>query len=686
MIRYLTLLFCLCLTIQVHSQEDFTFCDQVIALSQLTQKEHYAPKTINDSLSVGVYNLFLEQLDENNNFFTQNYIDIFSEDKYKIDDYILNEDCSFIQKYTEALETCIMSSKAIVESLNNEVFDYSGTDTLYFSSANKFKYFKNYEDSKHFWSKRLRYEILSNIVEKDTMLSVLESKFSELESELKPKIIQNQLCLLDELLHKNGGLKRFVEESFLNSYMKYHDPNSSFFNNSDKSIFESSVANSYLTFGITTSKNNEGDIVISHITPGSVAFSQGQFEVNDVIKSLKAKDIILDTFCVSNDDITAFTNDEKYNTITFKIKKQDGSILDIELTKAEAKVEENTINGYIIDQKTNVGYISIPSFYTDMESNDGLGLANDVAKEIYKLQKENIEGLIIDLRFNGGGSMREAGELSSMFINRGPLSVLKYKNNEIFTVRDGNKGSLFRKPVIVMINHFSASASELFAGVLQDYNRAVIVGSPSHGKASVQIVLPLNENNEDLGFSKLTIEKFYRVTGKSHQSIGIIPDVVLPSLYDDFNTSERFEKFALHNDTVSVEVKHFPQQKFPLETIAAKSKERVLNSNSFKAVKTLNAKVVSEYINKNTKYPLTLQNVYKENDDYNKAWQEFYAITDNNTSLLSVKNSKYTEAKLKSNPSRVDSNNEVLNDLKKDIYLEEAYNILIDVINANASN
>src|SRR5690606_9880516 len=384
-----------------------------------------------------------------------------------------------------------------------------------------------------YWNKRLRYLIISEAIDRDSVWSSLDKNFKTLEKELKPKIIQNQLCLIDEMLQKNGSLDVMVQELFLNAFTSYQDPNSSFFNDVDKTLFEASVSNSQLTFGITTTKNKDGDIVIAHISPGSPASLNGNFEDNDIIKSLTAKKQVLETYCVSNDDITAFISDEKNNTIIFKLKKQNGSIQDVELINSILKVEENTTTGYVLQSTTNVGYIKIPGFYTDLESPNGLGLANDVAKELYKFDKEDIKGLILDLRFNGGGSMKEAADLSGMFINRGPLAILKFNNGETFTVKDMNRGSLFQKPIVILIDNFSASASELFAAAMQDYNRAVIVGSPSHGKSSAQVILPLDEEGT-LGFTKLTTEAFYRVTGKSHQSIGVTPDIVLPSLHDNF--------------------------------------------------------------------------------------------------------------------------------------------------------
>ena len=669
----------------LQSQSSSDFCEQLTALQKIVETSHYKPKPLNDSLSKGVFELFLSSLDDNKTIFTDSDIALFKVDELQIDDYIQANDCSFIDKYSTTLQKRLDASKSIIESLKEVSLDYSGKDTLYFYSKTKAKFFTNEADSKSYWNKRLRYLIISEAIDQDTVWSSLEKNFKTLEKDLKPKIIQNQLCLINEKLQKNGRLNIMVQELFLNAFTSYQDPNSSFFNNVDKTLFEASVSNNQLTFGITTTKNKEGDIVIAHISPGSPASLNGNFEDNDIIKSLTAKKQVLETYCVSNEDITAFISDEKNNTIIFKLKKQNGSIQDVELTKSILKVEENTVTGYVLQNTANVGYIKIPGFYTDLESPNGLGLANDVAKELYKFDKEDIKGLILDLRFNGGGSMREAADLSGMFINRGPLSILKYSNGETFTVKDMNRGSLFQKPIIVLIDSYSASAFEFFAAAMQDYNRTVIIGSPSHGKSSAQIILPLDAEG-DLGFTKLTTEAFYRVSGKSHQSFGVIPDVILPSLYDDFKTNELYSKYALLNDSVSVNLKHLPLESLPINELQSLSKKRIVNHKGFDAMKKMNKTILDTYIHPDFQYTLTPKNVFNYFNDYNEVWKTFADELSAIQPKITAKNSAATDELLQYNEKDNVLNSELLKDISTDIYIEEAYHILTDLINLKPTN
>ena len=665
-----------------YSQSKPLFCDQVKALKNVIEENHYQPKVVDDSLSAHVFDLFLHSLDEDKRLLTKNDIAILKKDRLSIDNYLENNSCEFIDKYASILNERIENSKIIISNLESENFDYSGKDTLRFKTEATFKYFKNDKAIKRYWSKRLRYNILYTLVENDLVLGNLKSDFKTLESDLKQKLIQKELCKLEELQNRLGSVDNFVKEAFLNAYLQYHDPNSSFFNASEKEMFENSLSNDQLSFGIITAKNDNGDIIIVHITPGSAAFNAGGFEVNDVIKSLSTTSEILETYCVSNQDVMAFTSDQNHNTVTFKIKKQNGTVQAIELTKTKTKTEENTVSGYIIEDKSKVGYINIPSFYSDLESPNGLGLANDVAKELYKLQKENIEGLILDLRFNGGGSMKEAADLSGMFINRGPLSILRYSNGETYTIKDLNRGALFTKPIVVLVNNYSASASEFFAASMQDYNRAIIVGSTTHGKASAQVILPLDAN-EALGFSKLTVEKFYRVTGQSHQAQGVVPDIILPNLYDGFNTQEEFTAYALKNDSIKG-IKKYPKLKqLPIEQLNKQSLTRVNNNSKFDAVKQLNQLIIKNYFELDTEYLLTLDNVYREMTSYKNQWKTINTPLENHRSAFTIKNTEYTSEVISYNDDKKTINQTILKDLKNDIYIEEAQAILQDLLNLN---
>ncbi len=667
------------LSANTYAQSNPPFCDQMAALKSLIESQHFNPKPLDDSLSVGVYKLFIKRLDEDKVLFNDADIAIFKEDALKFDDYIRVKDCGFIQKYIKTLRYRIAETKQIIDSYRDSAFDYAGKDTLKYYRTKESGYFDDDAAMRKYWSKRLRFEILSKVVEEDSILSRLELNFKILEKEVRPQVFEKLSCQLDEIENANGGLERFVMETFLNAYTNYQDPNTTFFNDTDKTMFENSVSTSMMTFGLYTDKNEEGEIVVSYLTPGGAAYFEGSIEEGDEIRSLSSGTATVETNCISNEEIIAFLTDKNHNRVTFRIKKKDGTVKSINLSKKADKAVENLTRGYIMSKEFPVGYISIPSFYTDFESPNGMGVANDVAKEIYKLKKENIRGLIIDLRFNGGGSMQEASQLCGMFIDRGPVSILKYRSGETFTLRDLNRGTLFNKPIVIIVNSYSASASEFFSSVMQDYNRAVIVGTPSYGKSSMQTIVPLNEKQRELGFCKITTDLFYRVTGKSNQSKGVIPDIFFPSMYNGLEINEQFIDFALPNDSVHVTVKHKPKRMIPTKLLREKSEYRMYNDEGFQKIKRLNKILLSNYIQKDTVYSLTLKNVFEDLNGYNELWKEFIDYFENRKGVLTVKNTASTKEILEYNNDDKKVNALSMDEISNDLFIEEAFNIIADM-------
>ena len=664
-------------------QSDALFCEQLESLNILISNYHYSPKQIDDSLSKGVYKLFVKRLDEENVLFTDKDLAVFRADSLMLDDYILAKNCDFIGKYIQTLKDRLGETKQVIDSYRNTEFNYQGVDTLKYYRTKESGYFDDEAARDRYWSKRIRFEILSKLSEDDDDLSRIEANFAQLEKEARPIIFEKLQCQLDEIHNTEGGLERFVMETFLNAFTNYHDPNSTFFNNADKSMFEDSVSTTTMSFGLYTDKNEDGEIVISYITPGGAAQFEGTLEEGDVIRSLASGTAIVETNCISNEEIVAFLSDTNHKRVVFRVKKKDGSITSVTLSKKADKPAENLTRGYVMSKEFPVGYISIPSFYTNFESPHGMGVANDVAKEIYKLKKEKVEGLIIDLRFNGGGSMKEATDLCGMFIDRGPVSILKYRSGETFTLRDANRGTVFNKPVVIIVNSYSASASEFFSSLMQDYNRAVIVGSPTYGKSSMQTIVALDETKEDLGFCKLTTDLFYRVTGKSNQSRGVVPDIEFPSMYNGLEINEEYLDFALPNDSISISVKHKPGKKIAVKQLREKSEYRMSRDEGFRKIKNLNEKLLKSYIKRDTVYSLTLKNVFRDLNGYNELWKDFMNYFEDRKGTLSVQNTSSTEEVLRNNEDAKQLNAFSMDDIGNDIFIEEAFHIIADIRKMN---
>lgn len=674
----ITLIFALSVSICL-SQNTEQFCNTFFNLQKVVFEQHYQPKTINDSLSSGVYRLFLEALDTDKDFYLQQDINLFEADKLSLDDYILNQDCSFITKYSDSLQNRITANINYLKTLKNVTLDYNNKYKLQFIPNQAYSFYQDKNQQEIGLQKRIAYKTLSRLLDEYEDIAYIQDNFKTLESALKPKIIDNEICLLSELLNKPKGFDNYVYSLFLNAYLKYQDPNSTYFSNSEKTIYEDGLSSNQLSFGILTDKNDNGQIVVAQIIPGSAAFINGNIEVDDIIISLTSKTQTLETFCVSNDDIAAFTTNQNNNEITFKVKKSNGKTLNVKLKKSKIKVEENALTGYIISKDSlKFGYIELPSFYTNEDSPNGRGLTLDFSKELYKLKKENIEGLVIDLRFNGGGSMQEAIDLCGMFIDRGPVSIVEANNNKKYTLKDTNRGVLLKKPLVILVNNYTASASEFFASAMQDYNRAVIVGSKTHGKSSAQAIMPLSET-EDLGYCKLTVEAFFRVTGKSLQSKGVIPDILLPSLYDNLGNFEADIPFALKNKNTYVTLKHFPYKKFDVDQLAQKSKARQSLQALFKQVENNNKKLYSSIFEKGEPYTLSLEQLKQNQDNKIKFYDTIFTIpTVKNP--IKVSNTQATTELLLYNKSNQEDNKNLILNLSKDLYVNEAFFILQDII------
>ena len=658
-------------------QQEPRFCEQIAALNTTLEENHYNAKPIDDDFSRGVFELFITSLDYEKVIFTKKDIETFNTEKDSLDDFINQNNCSFIDRYSTVLKTKIQSRITFLSELKTEKLDYESLDSISYRRDKEYTYAKNSKRLDRFWTKKIRLNILNKIYEKDSTLTYLKTNFSEFETEIKDAIITKEICLLEDLLSQDIDL--LTKERFLNSITQYQDPNSSFFNYSEKESFINSLSSNSLSFGIITDKNEKGDIIVTYIQPGGAAFLDQRMEANDVVLGLTSKKETLDLNCVSNEHITGFISE--HETIVFKVKKNSGKILDIKLTKTVSKVEENSVRGFVINNE--FGYVKILSFYTSFESTNKQGLANDVAKEIYKLKKEHIKGLILDLRFNGGGSIGEALNLVGMFIDRGPITILKQKATDAETVKDFNRGSIFTKPIVVIVNSFSASASELFAAAMQDYNRAIIVGTNSFGKATGQVILPISENDEALGYTKVTIEKFYRVSGKSHQSTGVVPDVIFPSFYDDFEIGEQYSPHTLKTDSIPFSLKHRPLEFKNKDTILANAQNRVIASEGLQFLKKMNAFYLKNNLHKNTSFSLNIEGVYNHNDKLVRGWEDL-EMTFNKlekTDTLAVTNSKSTQQIIQFNEEDSTHNTLILDEIATDFYIKEATNILTDPLN-----
>jgi carboxyl-terminal processing protease len=365
-------------------------------------------------------------------------------------------------------------------------------------------------------------------------------------------------------------------------------------------------------------------------------------------------------------------------TIILTLRRNSGQNFEVTIEKQLIKDEANMVYSFIVEEKNKkFGYLKIPSFYADFEGNSGRGCAEDAAMEVLKLQKENIKGLIIDLVDNGGGSMEEAIKLAGMFIDSGPISII-IDNKQLHTIiKDPYEGMLFKDAIVVLINGNTASASEFFASILQDYNRALLLGSSTLGKATMQTILPLDKNDNE-NFLKLTINKFYRITGKSNQALGITPNVSLPIIYETVYPKESNSPSSFKNDSLTTQLHFKPFLKTGLlEKIAINSKKRIASNPYFNEIKEVNQEI-TDLINKpKLPLPITIEAVLREQIKINRLSQEIIGLEAQNSNLK-IYNSYLNKFLLSLYPKEKAGNQFQLEMLKTNQFLKESINILED--------
>lgn len=670
------LLFSLLLPLSVLSQSNGKTCETLSKINALVKENHFKPKPVDDSLSVFVFDRFIDGLDSNRNIFTKVEYEKLSKHRLLLDNYIAENNCSFMDDFVSTYKLALERKRKVIEHLETVALDYNSNDSVKFSKA-QFPFDLNENDFDRVWKKRLRFDILEDISKLSKNADSLQKNFSSIEKMVKKKILDTNLCKINTILDNKEGLDEVLKNDFLNAFCFYFDPHSNYFSFDAKSNFLSGLSTSNLSLGIEVSMNENDEIVIAEIVPGGPASRNEKIEIGDVVtKVSNTKGEEYWVTCSSMETIGELIFSDTNKQIRLTLRKKNGATIDVLLKKKVMKATANAVYSFIAEKDTKVGYIKIPNFYADFDGKTMKGCADDVEKEIVKLKKDNIAGLVIDLQNNGGGSMAEAIKLAGMFINGGPISVLVDNNHNQNVIKDFNRGEIYDGPIVVLVNGYSASASEFFAAALQDYNRAVIVGATSLGKASMQMIMPLEEGNEN-DFLKLTIEKFYRVSGESHQIKGIVPDIFTPVLFDSLIKRENSYKTALPYDAITSRAKYNPLPNTFNSEIINLSKNRINNDVRFQEMRSINEEINFTYNKPRNPVRLTFPDVFKEVHDIDPLWEKVKKVTEKENTLT-ISNTTYDAEKLAFDEFQKEINTFKMKDVKSNPYLEEAINIISD--------
>jgi carboxyl-terminal processing protease len=673
----------------IHAQTDY--CADQKKLLGVIKKFHYAPPSFNADVNLEVLDLLLNKLDPKRIYFLQTDVQNFKElIKATPDENVF---CPLFGAVWSAYKIRLRQTDSLLNILAGAPLDYLAKDTIYINPNKKAEWVSSSIEMKKRLEKRIKASVLFQILkpkeEGSGLSTITPAKLKTSEPEERKIVITKEKRKYTAILADENKLKEHVFVELNDAICKRCDPHSDYFTLKDKESFEGSLSSEEMSYGFTVTDNNDGEIIIAHLVPGSSAWRCNSLHEGDVIIRIKWPDkAAVDISNMDTDEFYELMKATAPPKMQLTVRKKDNEVKTVALEKTKVESEENTLNSFVLsDDSTKLGYIPLPSFYTDFDEEGNLGCANDVAKEIIKLKAENIQGLILDLRYNGGGSMKEAMDLAGIFIDEGPLAIFRGKKDKPYALKDLNRGTMYDGPLVVLINNYSASASEFFSAAVQDYNRALIVGSSTYGKATAQNVLPAdtnllyykNKKNITSGYSKITMNKFYRVTGISHQSSGIKPDITLPDLLNHISVMEKEMPFAFKADSVNKKIIFKPYLPLPKEALKNKSAQRVNASTRFTSVKQLEGDVEkiwhSEY-----KMPVTFEGAKKYLTYLNEVKGKVDKIAaDTLQSGLKVENNNFSKDLMNYSDYRKEQNKKLTSNLAGDIYIKECFLILKDL-------
>ena len=616
-------------------------------VGRLLESEHYSPRVIDDKFSKEVFDAYLKNLDPEKNILLQTDIDSLKVFATSIDDEIHGAAIQFEPAANAIYERRAKQIKAIFESVIDKPFDFTTDDSL-MVDTDKMSYASNEAERVKRWNQAIKYKVLDRYVSliedrekhakakaiadtskiKDTAKDNFIVKTDvELEADARATIKKNYLkrfSLLEKTFDKE---KRF--ESFLNTITGLMDPHTDYFAPVEKRSFTEQMSGTFYGIGAQLTQDDNG-VKIASIQPGGAAWKSGLLVVNDVIvKIAQGAEEPVDVTGYETTDAVKLIRGDLGTEVRLTVRKPDGNTKVVALIREKIVLDEGFARSAVIQNgNEKIGYILLPDFYADFEREDGARSSKDIAKEVEKLKAEKVKGIIIDVRYNGGGSLYEVVQMVGMFIDKGPVVQIRSKEGRSQILADETPGILYDGPLVVMVNEFSASASEIFAAAIQDYKRGLIVGSTSsYGKGTVQRNVAFGKPLDAMGIQteygavKLTFQKFYRVTGSSTQRKGVVPDVILPDDYEFLKYREKDNPSALPWDEME-RAKYAPwTSSNEIANIALKANNKIKNDTATirfkKNLQWVSAQVdksVALEINKYRQYKKEIQNVIQQNE------------------------------------------------------------------------
>ncbi|HRN57010.1 MAG TPA: carboxy terminal-processing peptidase [Agriterribacter sp.] len=664
----------------------------------MLEQGHYSPKKIDDAFSKEIFSKYLEAIDPEKQIFLQSDITWLKQFEDKIDDEIHGAPLQSFQAISDVYAKRLQEYLATYKSLLDKPFDFAVDETLV-DDKSKMDFPATEKERMDIWRKRLKYQVLIRYAdllatnEKNKGQKEYKSKTAaEMEKEAREKVLQSSNRIAERLRNKFTEEDRFNE--FVNTVTSCMDPHTTFFPPIEKRSFDEQMSGRFYGIGASL-RQEEGNIKIVTLVTGSPAWKSGEIQVGDIIAKVgQGNEEPLDMAGYDTEDAVKIIRGKKGTEVRLTLKRSDGTTKVVALIRDEIVLDETFARSAIVNEGSRkIGYIYLPEFYADWERPNGAKSAEDVAKEIQKLKAENIDGIIIDLRNNGGGSLFDVIQMVGLFIDEGPVVQVKDRQGVPSVLRDKDKGVLYDGPLAVMVNEFSASASEIFAAAIQDYKRGVIIGSTStYGKGTVQRNIGLDggrggllassddDASGNLGTVKLTLQKFYRINGGSTQLKGVTPDIVLPDQFEYLQYREKDNPDALQWDEIA-RAKYTPWSNgADISAIRQREEGRIKSDSVFEQI-SANTRLLSELNDK--VYTLNLKKYQEEQKQIKEIVQQIDKLTKtdkaNPVELLPSDVSRFSN-----DQAKLERQQQWLKNLKSDIYLNETVSIVNNIISHNA--
>jgi len=665
-------------------------------LNVLIKEAHFKPKTIDDAFSKTILKSFVEELDDEKNVFLASDIEAFKKYENKIDDEINGASLVSFYEIFKVYQKRIKEVEMIYPTLLNAPFNFNVADSIQLD-ADKNDFPKTENERYDIWRKRMKYAVLSKLVDAQedqernkTNKEIKDFKIkadSTLEREARDQV-KKQMTRYYTTKSTNETQDELFS-IFVNSITMAIDPHTNYYPPIASREFNESMSGRFYGIGAQL-KEEDGHIKIGTLVSGGPAWKGGELKENDeIIKVAQGAAVPVDVTGYSvSDAVKLIRGSSKGSEVRLTVKRIDGSIHVIKIIRDEVKLDNTFAKSAIINGKNKIGYIYLPEFYADFERPNGARCAVDIAKEIEKLKAENVSGIILDLRGNGGGSLYDVVQMAGLFIKNGPICQVKGRDESPNILKDKDDKIQYTGPLAVMVDGTSASASEIFAAAIQDYKRGIIIGANStYGKGTVQRMISLNpegelsiladKNGDDLGNVKITLQKFYRINGGATQLRGVVPDVILPDRYDFLKYREKDVPSALGWDEIPKAV--YNEENNDFNTIVNEEKNELAKNDRFsklkKSLEQLNLRSKKAYSLNINQYKIEqkeFKSLIKDIDELSKLPQS-----------LAFKNLASDTASINSAQDKIDNNKQWMKFRVNDIYINESVNVIEKMISQN---